>query len=77
LTRDEFIREFADIVGEDAAKLTPDTKLAGLEGWDSVAYLSVVVLIDDRLGISVGPEALQSATQVSDLLALGDSRFSS
>jgi acyl carrier protein len=75
MTRQEFICEFTDVVGADPGSLGPDTVLTSLEGWDSVAYLSTVVLMDDQLGVSVRPEALQEAVTVNDILALVASRL--
>jgi acyl carrier protein len=76
MTREDFIREFADILGVDDGSLAPETVLASLDAWDSVAYLSTVVLIDDQLGMALRPDQLESAVTVNDLLAMIASRLS-
>lgn len=75
MTRTDFLKEFAEILCIDPAELNPETELRALEGWDSVAYLSTVVLIDDRLGIALRPEVLRAWVTVADALAVLDSRL--
>ena len=61
--------EFAQIVDVDPKQLSPETELATLEGWDSVAYLSTMVLIDDKLGITLDHESLVEAATINDILS--------
>ena len=42
--------------------------MANLENWDSVAYLSAMVFIDERLGITVKPEVLSRSEHFGDIL---------
>jgi acyl carrier protein len=68
MTKDEFTREFADLLNVETARLTPETELAELEDWDSVAYLSAMVMIDERLGVQVRPELISSAKTFGAIL---------
>jgi acyl carrier protein len=71
LDRKQFIEEFADMLGITAADLTPSTQLSSLENWDSVAYLSTMVLLDEKVGIAISPDDLTAARTVQDILDAG------
>jgi acyl carrier protein len=51
--------------------LTPTTELSSLETWDSVSYLSTMVLLDERLGVAISPDDLTAAKTVQDILNAG------
>jgi acyl carrier protein len=72
MNRADFTREFAEILNIEADKLLPETELGNLEDWDSVAYLSAVVLVDEKLAIKIRPEVISRAKTFADILsALG------
>ena len=75
MTRQEFAREFAEILGVAADQLRPDAELATFDTWDSVAYLSTMVLFDERLGLAVRPEAISKAATFTDLMKLAGDRL--
>jgi acyl carrier protein len=68
MTRDDFSREFAEMLNIDAASLAPETELASLPEWDSVAYLSTLVLIDDKLAFQIRPDTIAAAQTFQDIL---------
>ncbi len=68
MTRDEFTKDFAELLNLEPGGLTPETDLTTLEDWDSVAYLSVMVMIDEKLGIQVRPDLLSSAKRFGTIL---------
>jgi acyl carrier protein len=71
LDKNQFLEEFADMLGMRAAEITPDTQLSSLENWDSVAYLSTMVLLDEKVGIAISPDDLTAARTVQDILDAG------
>ena len=71
MNRQQFLEQFAEILGVGAADLTSDTKLSSLENWDSVSYLSTMVLLDDKLGVAISPDELTNAKTVQDILNAG------
>jgi acyl carrier protein len=71
LDKNQFLEEFADMLGMTAAEITPDTQLSSLENWDSVAYLSTMVLLDEKVGIAISPDDLTAARTVQDILDAG------
>jgi len=69
MTKDEFTQEFAEMLSIDAGDLSPETDLTALPEWDSVAYLSAMVLIDEKLAIQIRPDALSNARTFNDILS--------
>jgi acyl carrier protein len=65
------------MLGIDAAQLLPETDLTALPEWDSVAYLSAMVLIDEKLAIAIRPDLLSTARTFDEILAAVKSRLQS
>ena len=71
VTIEQFIEQFlaaADF--QDAVELKPDTKLADLPEWDSLAALATIVLFDTEYGKVIGGPDIEKCVKVSDLYAL-------
>lgn len=77
MNRQQFLEEFSEILGVSAADLTPATQLSSLETWDSVSYLSTMVLLDEKLGVAISPEDLTAAKTVADILKVGGAALES
>lgn len=60
------IEDVLDIPG----KLTPETQLADVEEYDSMAKLSVIVMFDDEFGKKVTGEQIRSFKTVNDILSM-------
>ena len=63
----EIIAKFAEIVALPASQVRPETELGSLPGWDSLAQISFVALLDAH-GIKLPTGALQSSRTIGDLL---------
>jgi acyl carrier protein len=70
MTREEFTAEFSKILSIDPHEIGPETKLQDILAWDSVAYLNVMVLIDENFGIAVKPEVFSQVECFADILKL-------
>lgn len=66
----EFLRELEEMLELDNGALTGAEVLAELEGWDSLAVISFIALVDEKLGLVVEGEKLARAKTVADLLAI-------
>ncbi len=66
---DAFDRGLAEIFEVDPAAIGPDFSLAE-HGWDSLAMISCVALIDDCHGVLVSGADLARCGTVADLRAL-------
>ena len=75
MTKTDFMREFEDMLGQPAGSLTAETDMLSLEHWDSVDYLSAMVLIDEKLSVRVQPELFSRAQTFGDILTAIDAGF--
>ena len=49
----DFIEKFAEAVDVDANVLTAETEFRNLDEWDSVAYISVIAMMDEEYDIQI------------------------
>lgn len=71
MRKEEFLDSLQDILQCDL-DLEPQTALASLEEWDSLAMMGLVAFFDRKLGKPVNFENLGQCSTVADLLALAD-----
>lgn len=64
-----FLQLVADILETDVADVELTGDLDTL-GWDSLSNISFIAEIDERVGVTIDPDALADATTVADLRAL-------
>jgi acyl carrier protein len=72
LNKQQFLEEFAEILGVSPAEIKPETQLSSLENWDSVSYLSTMVLLDEKLGVAISPDQLTAARTVQDIMSVAE-----
>jgi len=65
-----FLREIEATLELPEGSLKSDEKLEDIPEWDSLAVISYIALVDEKLGLAVDGEALANAVTVGDLLAL-------
>ena len=61
----ELLEEMLDV---DAGTLKPETVLESLEEWDSMAKLSLIVLMDDEFGKKLASAEIKGFETVGDIL---------
>lgn len=49
----EFIEKFAEAIDIEATELTADTEFRNLDEWDSIAYISVIAMMDEEYDIQI------------------------
>lgn len=64
-----FLQLVADILETDVAEVALDSDLDAL-GWDSLSNISFIAEVDERVGVTIDPDALADAKSVADLRAL-------
>jgi acyl carrier protein len=69
MTRADFTREFAEILNANPEDLKPETEMSSFEGWDSVAYLSAMILVDEKLSVKTRPDMLSRAKTFGEILS--------
>jgi acyl carrier protein len=65
---EESIRSLAsDVLGVPVAELTRDSSPETVATWDSVAHLSLVLAVEQELGIAVNVDELDQVTSIGAL----------
>ncbi|UKJ75892.1 acyl carrier protein [Azospirillum brasilense] len=70
MDRKEFLLALDEMLELDAGTLTGAEELESIDAWDSLAVISFIALVDERLGHVVEGEKLVKAKTVDDLLGL-------
>ena len=65
-----FLREIELALELPAGSLKGDERLEDIPEWDSLAVISFIALVDEKLGLAVDGEKLAESKTVGDLLAL-------
>jgi len=65
-----FLREIEATLELPEGSLMGTELLADIPEWDSLAVISFIALVDEKLGLAVEGEALANAQSVADLLVL-------
>ena len=53
----------------EGGALTPETILDNMEGWDSIAALSLIVMLDEHFGTTITGAQIKALSTVGDILA--------
>jgi len=61
---------FRNVLDDDELIITPATKAADVDGWDSLAHIHLVVSIEKAFKRRFAPEELSSLEHVGDLVTL-------
>jgi acyl carrier protein len=72
LNKQQFLQEFAEILGVSPSEISSESELSSLENWDSVAYLSTMILLDEKLGIAISPDQLTTAKTIQDIMNVAE-----
>ena len=68
---DQFIENFLIAVDfQEAVEITPETEIASLAEWDSLAALGVIVMFDMEYSKTITGNDLKASRTIADLFAL-------
>ncbi|MCK9226067.1 MAG: phosphopantetheine-binding protein [Candidatus Muirbacterium halophilum] len=70
MTEKEKIELLEEMLELDEGTLSPETVLADLDEWDSIAAISFIALVDDEFGKAVTGADIRGFTTVADALAV-------
>ena len=70
MDRKDFLLALDEMLELDAGTLTGSEELDSLDNWDSLAVISFIALVEEKIGLVVEGEKLAKAKTVDDLLAL-------
>jgi acyl carrier protein len=57
----------AEVIEANPAEINSDTDLRSLPGFDSVNILSLMIVLDERMGIRLGPEQAANLKYMREL----------
>ena len=64
----EFVQNFANQFDEtDASVFTPSTSFRDVEEWSSLIGLSIILMVDEEYGITIGADDMKQAQTIEDL----------
>jgi acyl carrier protein len=72
MEKKEFLLILDEIVEAEPGTIKGTDVLAETDGWDSMAMLGFIAMLDEKFGLIVPPEKIADAIVVSDLMALLD-----
>ena len=68
MTQEEKIALLEDMLELDGGSLKPETELSSIDEYDSMAKLSLIVLMDDEFGKKLTGEQIRQFVTVKDIL---------
>lgn len=63
------IKLLEDVFELSVDELSPETELDGLESWDSMTKLSLIVMIEEEFGKVLKSDAIRKFKTINDILA--------
>jgi acyl carrier protein len=70
MTKEQFLVQLDELLELPAGTLKGPEALETMEGWDSLAVLSFIAMVDEQAGVTVAPKAIVACQTVNDLFAL-------
>lgn len=70
MTEREKIALLEDMLELDEGDLTMNTALADIDEYDSMAKLSLIVLMDDEFGVKLTGDVIKGFETIGDIVAL-------
>ena len=70
----EYIELFAESLEIEPAALTPETRIADVEEWNSIGWLTIMSLVDERLSVQIEARAIRGFQTVQDVIGYLDGK---
>jgi acyl carrier protein len=70
MKRQEFIKLLESILEMDPGTITGTEAMADLDGWDSLAVVTFIAMVDENFGITLSPKKIADSQSIPDLVAL-------
>ena len=68
MTKAEFLRALEGVLELPQGSIRGDERLEALEGWDSLAVMGFIAMVDEKLGLDLSATRLAECGTVGDLL---------
>ena len=76
MDRDQFLVRMDELLELPSGSLKGPEQLEDLEGWDSLAVLSFIAMMDETYGVTVATKQIVACKTVDELAALAGSAAS-
>ena len=76
MTKHELLRDLEQQLEMPAGSLKEEQALNDLRGWDSMASVLFIALVDEKLGANVTGDQISNAKTVGDLTRVVEDRLS-
>lgn len=70
MTKQEFIGLIEDVVEMDRGTLDEREMLFNVTGWDSLAVMSFIAMVDENLEVTLKAPTIADAKSITDLISL-------
>ncbi len=64
----EMMELFAEGLEVDASTLTPQTRIAEVEEWNSIGWLTIMSLVDERMGVQIDSKSIRGFQTAQDVI---------
>jgi acyl carrier protein len=75
MTKADFLKKLETILEADPGSLSGTEPLRELEGWDSLAVMSTLAMLDKHFGVKVPAERIYACKTADELAALAGDRL--
>lgn len=70
MTKKDFLTHLEEVLEADAGSITGNESLNDLAGWDSLAAMVFIAMVDEKFNINLSASKLADSKNVGDLIAL-------
>ena len=70
MTREEFIENCCIALEVEPGSLNEESSPDDIETWDSMGWLSLIAMIDEKLGITLNAEILKDVKELGDIIEI-------
>jgi acyl carrier protein len=77
LSREEILEKLGDVfqeVFDRPVELREDTTAAGVDGWDSIAHVTLILATEDEFGVRFDSSEIANAADVGEFVSLIESK---
>jgi len=76
MNKETFLRRLDEVMSLPQGTIQGDESLGALKGWDSVALMSFIALLDEELEIRVTGKQVMQCQTISELVTLAGDKVS-
>lgn len=75
MENNDILRSLEKLIRQPAGSLNGPETLKSLDGWDSLAMIEFISMMDEEYGVDLEAEQVRTCKTVQDLMELAESRM--